>query len=222
MLRVQYRMHPDICRWINTKFYGGALVNDESVTHRPCILQDNRQLNSDLKHPSLFFDIRNGEENRFGSEASATISNKQEAKAIVDMACYLVFRCRIRAEDIGIISFYNGQISLISKYLQEEKTKGPRGKYLQGVKVHTVDGFQGGERKIILVSVVRTCKSVGFLKDERRLNVCMSRAQNARWVFGKLESLEHSDSILPSFVSEHQENDKVIKESDFYSIIKTN
>lgn len=58
----------------------------------------------------------------------------------------------------------------------------------------TVDGFQRDERDFILVSCVRTNRSAGFLKDHRRINVALSRAKHARWVFGSRRALGHPDS----------------------------
>jgi superfamily I DNA and/or RNA helicase len=193
MLKTQYRMHPEICQWISTQFYNDDLVSDESVSNRPCILKDNKVLHGEFQSPSLFFNIASGRENRL---TSASILNEKEAQAVVDMAYYLLSVCGFRPEDIGIITFYARQVSLIKQLLSDNiscwiRDKKEQKQILKQILVHTVDGFQGGERKITLVSMVRTKNSVGFLSDSRRLNVGMSRAQYARWTFGHFTALEN-------------------------------
>jgi senataxin len=69
----------------------------------------------------------------------------------------------------------------------------------EGMVVSTVDSFQGDERDFTLISCVRTSPSVGFLNDHRRVNVAMSRAKHARWVFGSSEVLRKSNSMFRDF-----------------------
>mgnify|MGYP003386027101 CR=1 FL=1 len=74
---------------------------------------------------------------------------------------------------------------------------------LKNITVATVDGFQGGERDIILISAVRTRRNdAGFLKDLRRINVAMTRAKHRRWLFGHEQSLVGSQTDLSDFLLE--------------------
>jgi superfamily I DNA and/or RNA helicase len=78
---------------------------------------------------------------------------------------------------------------------------------LDKITVATVDGFQGGERDIILISAVRTrVHDAGFLKDFRRINVAMTRAKHRRWVFGHRASLLGSQTDFGDFIQNDAEN----------------
>ena len=92
------------------------------------------------------------------------------------MAGYLIFRCNIDAKNIGIITFYSAQVEVLKAELKKQLKHDKQ----RGLIVSTVDGFQGEERDITLISVVRTTDSVGFLNDQRRLNVAMTRARRRR------------------------------------------
>ena len=90
--------------------------------------------------------------------------------------------------DFGIISPYKGQVRLLRKYLRNNKMLKPLRKQ---ISVNTVDGFQGQERDVILISMVRdnTSGSIGFLNDLRRMNVAITRARMKLIMFGNAETL---------------------------------
>ena len=216
-LKIQYRMHQDICRWVSNKYYNGELITADSIASRPSILQQNTDLVPELRRPSLFFNIDGEENRRDGSDLTSSCYNETEAQAVISMARYLVLKCKFAPSQIGIITFYSEQLRTLDKYLNKAfRNK----KKSYGIDVNTVDGFQGGEKDIILVSVVRTSESVGFLKDWRRINVAMSRAKHARWVFGKFEPLNISDSDMPSFLSDCIENRAVLSQETFSSLVR--
>ena len=87
----------------------------------------------------------------------------------------------INKEDIGIISPYTDQVRLIKEKID--------------IEVKTADGFQGNEKDIIIISMVRSNdkKNIGFLEDMRRLNVSLTRAKKKLIVIGNRETLENSD-----------------------------
>lgn len=211
MLTIQYRMLAPICQWPSKQYYDGKLLTAAEVDQRPLAILNNQKLAAVFRQPSLFFDICSGQEQRYGSEVSASISNPQEAKAIVGMVCYLILKCGIDATKIGIITFYSAQLDLLQKEVKRQLRRDKS----RGLVVSTVDGFQGEERDVTLVSVVRTTESVGFLNDQRRLNVAMTRAKEARWIFGFFESLSRSNSDLPSLLAQHREGGQVIDEEIF-------
>lgn len=225
MLRMQYRMHPEICRWISREFYSNRLITAPSVLSRPNLWQSicdrPQRLPTLLQYPSIFFDITSGIEhnakymhqivNKFTGSRNS-ISNQNEARLIIDLVVFLLLTCQLSPRDIGIITFYSAQCQLLKQIFDHQcnlhvnnKTISAKFKteWQKQLLIDTVDGFQGGERAITLISCVRTCKSVGFLSDRRRLNVAFSRAQHARWVFGQSSALSESNSHLPSFLKSH-------------------
>ena len=81
-----------------------------------------------------------------------------------------------------------------------------RDRRMRQVQISTVDGFQGEEKDLIIISTVRTCESVGFLKDERRINVAVTRPRHHLFLFGHTDILRGSNSdfahLLPHYDSE--------------------
>ncbi|CAE8609524.1 unnamed protein product [Polarella glacialis] len=176
MLKVQYRMHPLISKWPSDAFYGGQLENGVSAAMRP-------PPKSGLPWPSaggLIF---------VNSPSSSQEATSPDGKSKMNLAeCELVRQAAERllqgtaAEDIGVISPYRGQVIQLRRALQA----------WPAMEVKTIDGFQGCEKRVILVSCVR-CNSqgdLGFLADYRRLNVALTRAQYGLVVVGNRETLE--------------------------------
>jgi len=99
----------------------------------------------------------------------------------------------------GIISPYASQVSALSAALDWELD--------HGLEISTVDGFQGREKEIIFISMVRSndSKEVGFLSDYRRLNVSVTRAKRLLVIIGDSETLE-ADKVLSRFVSHLMDN----------------
>ena len=104
---------------------------------------------------------------------------------------------------IGIISPYSAQVSLLKKFVH---SKYPL------VEISTVDGFQGREKEVIVLSLVRSNDrfEVGFLRDERRLNVAMTRPKRQLCVIGNMETLERSRvPFLKSWVAWSEEHSEI-------------
>jgi senataxin len=209
-LHVQYRMHPAICAWVSDTFYDGALVTDASVAARPSLRAQFPRLDARLDAPSLFIDVARGAEARGDGRSWR---NEEEARLVVGALVYLLRHCAVPAERVGVVSFYASQVALLKTLLAtrlEHELRGGRitrdqRRAWARVLVHTVDGFQGGECALTLVSCVRSTAAVGFLSNARRLNVAMSRAQSARWVFGHGAGLRGAaDTVLPSFLATHR------------------
>lgn len=217
MLTIQYRMLPAICDWPSKQYYHDRLITADEVITRPGILLQNKKLAAQFKNACLFFNITSGNEQRYGHEQSASISNYEEAKAVVAMAGYLIFKCNIDAKNIGIITFYSAQVEVLKKELKRQLRYDKQ----RDLTVSTVDGFQGEERDITLISVVRTSDSVGFLNDQRRLNVAMTRAKEARWVFGLFKPLNQSNSDLPSLLHTHKQ-EQIIEEAVLRQQVRIN
>ena len=108
--------------------------------------------------------------------------NKKEAEVVMKVIT-AVREVLGNEPSIGVITFYAKQRQNISLEVQNKK--------LSNVAVNTVDGFQGSERDIIIISCVRGGPGgIGFLKDRQRLNVALTRARSALVVVGNMETLE--------------------------------
>jgi hypothetical protein len=163
-----YRSHPSIVAWPSERFYEGALRAAHSSTHFPrprgiCWPEDQRL---------LFVDV-NGREER---GRSGSRSNLKEAGYVAELVATLVSSNAFEAGTLGskvfaVVSPYTEQCRLIESELKERR--------VSEVKTTTLDSIQGDERDIVIGSLVRSHRSVGFLADVRRRNVLMARGKNA-------------------------------------------
>ena len=171
LLRTQYRMHPAISCFPNERFYGGLLEDGVAAEDRatPAGL-----LWPDWEQPIAFLPLEGGE---VTAPDGASKENPAEAAWIARLLEGLLDAGELQQEDIGIITPYAGQVRAIRDSIPE--------KY-DGVEVHTVDGYQGREKEVILFSCVRSNSdgNVGFLADSRRLNVALTRAKRGLIVVG--------------------------------------
>ena len=174
LLNVQYRMNSLLMKFPNREFYNNGLKSDSSVDD----ITINDILTSQHEEKALLFiDTSEVEDNReMHLKDSKSIINDLEADISVSIAQdYL--NAGAGEDDIGIISPYADQVKLI-----QEKTP---------VEVKTVDGFQGREKEIIIISTVRSNPhgNIGFLKDLRRLNVAITRAKRKLIIIGNADTL---------------------------------
>ena len=174
LLNVQYRMNSLLMKFPNREFYNNGLKSDSSVDD----ITINDILTSQHEEKALLFiDTSEVEDNReMHLKDSKSIINNLEADISVSIAQdYL--NAGAGEDDIGIISPYADQVKLI-----QEKTP---------VEVKTVDGFQGREKEIIIISTVRSNPhgNIGFLKDLRRLNVAITRAKRKLIIIGNTNTL---------------------------------
>ncbi|MCB9362779.1 IGHMBP2 family helicase [Candidatus Woesearchaeota archaeon] len=154
LLDTQYRMHPLINQFPSDEFYEGKLKTySKNVSH---VIKDPV-----FEKNVVFIDVK-GVEKKF--KGATSYYNVPEVDRIMDLVEKYA-KHGVKAEDIGVISPYNEQV----RKLQER---------MPFVEVHSIDGFQGREKKVIIISLVR-CNGrgeIGFLKDLRRLNVALTRA----------------------------------------------
>ena len=178
MLRVQYRMNRKIMEFPCHRFYGGKLIAHESV--RDIVLSDiltgpGHGLLDDT--PMVFIDTEGAhtERQRHGSKSH---ENWMEA-VIVDRLLHMLISAGVPPDHIGVISPYDDQVTLIRRGAPE------------GVEVKTVDGFQGREKEVIILSLVRSNEEgrIGFLRDLRRLNVAITRARRKLYMVGDSTTL---------------------------------
>ena len=181
LLNVQYRMNKLLMKFPNAEFYNNSLKSDSSVDK----ININDIIDASYEEEALLFidtsDV--DDNNEMHLRDSKSIINRLEAKVAVGIANdYLV--AGVSEDDIGIISPYADQVKII-----QEKTP---------VEVKTVDGFQGREKEIIIISTVRSNShgNIGFLSDLRRLNVAITRAKRKLIIIGNKNTLENNPTYF--------------------------
>ena len=189
LLNVQYRMNSQLMKFPNSEFYGNALKSDSGVDD---ITINDIVTTEAHEEALLFIDTSEIEDNRERHlKDSKSIVNRLEADISVSIANDYI-NAGVEVDDIGIISPYADQVKLI-----QDKTP---------VEVKTVDGFQGREKEIIIISTVRSNDygNIGFLKDLRRLNVAITRAKRKLIIIGNKETLKSNPTYerLIRFVSD--------------------
>lgn len=200
LLRVQYRMNEQIMRFSSDWFYGGKVESAPSVRHRGILDYDNPIVWIDSKDtlPSPADEntepetVSNRYHEEFIGESFGRI-NKPEAELTLATLQELfdkIGRARILEEriDVGIISPYRAQVQYLRQLIRRREYYKP---YRSLISVNTVDGFQGQERDIIIISLVRSNEQgqIGFLRDLRRMNVAITRARMKLIIIGDVETL---------------------------------
>ncbi|MBK9672124.1 MAG: AAA family ATPase [Bacteroidetes bacterium] len=193
LLDVQYRMHEHIMNFSNEQFYEGKLKADELVK--------KRVLSSDSEFVVLttslnFIDTAGcGFDEQLNPE-SLSISNPEEAVLLMKHLTLLLQHYTqnnsSKKISVGIISPYKEQVQYITQLLDANDDL----KQLSSkITVKTIDGFQGQERDIIYISLVRSNenKDIGFLADIRRMNVAMTRAKKKLVIMGNSATLANND-----------------------------
>eukprot|EP00667_Euglena_gracilis_P002305 EG_transcript_2305 len=193
MLAEQYRMHPEIAAFPSKHFYGGLLQNGACVseppyTDRPYHMfykKDDRTL-PPLLGPYMFFDVMG---NTVRS-AAGSVGNAQEVRLVVDLLRKMaeIAGPELRGADVAVITFYQEQVRLLRDHLRRDVPQ------LWDVEVNTVDGFQGRQKDVVVLSCVQAGSQgqVGFLRDERRLNVAITRARFTLLIVGDAFNLLQS------------------------------
>ncbi|ELQ74785.1 tRNA-splicing endonuclease positive effector (SEN1), partial [Trachipleistophora hominis] len=179
LLNVQYRMHPTIVEFPNQYFYDKRLQTHKSVKKRENPYQN-------VVPPISFIQV-NGEER---TDSYFSFYNVAEARYIGNIISELMKNVKNYdlSNKIGIITPYKAQMKKIKEVLL-----GIRKDILDFVCVNTVDGFQGQEKDVILISTVKS-KNIGFLSDLRRINVSITRAKHSLIIIGNTKVLSTSNA----------------------------
>lgn len=171
-LTIQYRMHEDIMRFPSHWFYHDLLKAAPEVRDRGIL---------DLDIPIVWYDTSELDLTETTKAHSMSHINDEEAALMIEqLKMYIekIGKERILDEniDFGVISPYRAQMQLIRNMIRHDEFFR---KLRKQITVHTVDGFQGQERDVIVISLVRANDngSIGFLKDLRRMNVAITRAR---------------------------------------------
>lgn len=206
MLNIQYRMHEDIANWASKAMYHGELKTHDSVRKRTLSQMDNvRALGTDedsiLNTTLLLVDTAGCDMHERVNPAGSRY-NEGEAD-IVSEHVRTLFRMGLTQQQVCIISPYNGQVELLRNMLKPE---------FPMLEIRSVDGFQGGERDAVILSLVRSSDrggkdGIGFLRDDRRQNVAVTRAKRHLMVVCDSETVSRSKFIgtLISWMQEHGE-----------------
>lgn len=113
---------------------------------------------------------------------NSSVYNPTEAEGVVELIRKLHDR---NITSVGVITFYSSQVQHLERRLKEERLE---------CEVNTVDGYQGREKDIIILSCVRSrCKNLGFLEDKRRLNVAITRAKFCLFLVGDFKLLRKNE-----------------------------
>ncbi|KAI0354940.1 hypothetical protein OH77DRAFT_1542922 [Trametes cingulata] len=195
LLSIQYRMHPDISQLPSNLFYNGRLRDGPDMAEKTKRVWHT--------HPKFgtyrFFNVPAGLEESSG--AGHSLVNRAEAQVAVALYNRLVREYSSANLDfkVGVISMYRGQILELRRAFTQRFGE----EVLSMVDFNTVDGFQGQEKDIIILSCVRAgpgLQTVGFLRDVRRMNVALTRAKASLFVLGHAPTLERSDEIWRKIV----------------------
>jgi superfamily I DNA and/or RNA helicase len=184
LLRVQYRMNEEIMRFSSDYFYGGLVESAPEVKHRGIL---------DYDDPIEWIDTSDTDaKEEFVGESFGRI-NKTEAEltlAVLERYYGKIGKERVLEEhiDVGVISPYRAQVQHLRQLIRKRPFFKP---FRQLITVNTVDGFQGQERDIILISLVRANDEgqIGFLRDLRRMNVAITRARMKLVILGNRATL---------------------------------
>ena len=190
MLNIQYRMHEHIMNFSNKNFYNNNLIADESVKSTVLSFDKNEIL---LNTPLDFIDTAGIGYNEIINPESLSIANPEEAQLLIKhlkllLVQYSQSNKAVNQISVGIISPYKEQV----QYLTTQIALDPYfDNYRSQIAIKTVDGFQGQERDVIYISLVRSndLKEIGFLNDIRRMNVALTRAKKKLVVIGDSATL---------------------------------
>ncbi|KAJ4798063.1 P-loop containing nucleoside triphosphate hydrolases superfamily protein [Rhynchospora pubera] len=213
LLDVQYRMHPHIHDFPNRKFYQGCILNGPNV-------RKESYSKSCLEEPMYgvysFIHIMNDKETF--DQLGQSCKNLVEVAVVHHIIKRLaeVSETAGRPVNVGVISPYTAQVNAIQdrlgrRYLKHE---------FISVKVSSIDGFQGGEAEVILMSTVRSNSdgAIGFLSDIRRINVALTRAKHCLWILGNGSTLTKSNTVWKDLVLDAKDRGCFFNASDDVSL----
>ncbi|KAK9366904.1 SEN1 N terminal-domain-containing protein [Lipomyces kononenkoae] len=194
LLSIQYRMHPQISQFPSAQFYDSRLIDGDGMASRT---EAEWHSAADIFGPYRFFNVHSREQQ---SKTTHSYYNKMEAHCAV--ALYRKLSESFPELDlegrVGIVTPYKKQLQELRNAFRS--ALGNAG--MHGIDFNTIDGFQGQEKDIIILSCVRaqaaggaggSVKGVGFLADIRRMNVALTRAKSSLWIIGNMQSLVVND-----------------------------
>jgi superfamily I DNA and/or RNA helicase len=215
LLKIQYRMNDEIMRFSSDWFYEGKVESAPQIKYRSVLDYDHPITWIDTSNEKNQITIEGEDAPEDSASTASSVSaanqnsdlnfkeqfvgesfgriNKAEAElTLLTLAEYFtkIGKQRVLEEriDVGIISPYRAQVQYLKKLIKKYEFFKP---YRRLISVNTVDGFQGQERDVILISLVRSNDEgqIGFLKDLRRMNVAMTRARMKLIILGNKDTM---------------------------------
>ena len=184
LLTMQYRMNEEIMRFSSDWFYHGQVQAAPEVKYRSVL---------DYDTPIEWIDTADMDfKEEFVGESFGRINRAEGELSVATLKAYIekIGKERFLDErlDVGLISPYKAQVQFLRQLLRKDPFFKP---YRGVISVNTVDGFQGQERDIILISLVRANEDgqIGFLRDLRRMNVAMTRARMKLIILGDTNTM---------------------------------
>lgn len=184
LLKVQYRMNEEIMRFSSDWFYGGNLQAAAEVKYRGIL---------DYDTPMVWINTEGMDCNEeFVGESFGRINKEEAHLTLEELQTYItrIGKHRILEEhiDFGLISPYKAQVQYLRQLIRRTPFFKP---FHHLISVNTVDGFQGQERDVIVISLVRANDEgqIGFLNDLRRMNVAITRARMKLIILGDASTL---------------------------------
>ncbi|RLN05787.1 hypothetical protein BBO99_00002835 [Phytophthora kernoviae] len=203
-LRVQYRMHPFLSEFPSNEFYEGELQNGVASSERQLSNVDFPWPNP--SKPTFFYICLGAEEI---SSSGTSYLNRTEASNVEKIVTTFL-KAGVMPSQIGVVTPYEGQRAYVVSYMQRN---GPmRSQLYKDVEVASVDSFQGREKDLIILSCVRSNENqgIGFLSDQRRLNVALTRAKYGVIVLGNPRVL--AKQVLWNTLLNHYRDNQLIVE----------
>ena len=203
-LRVQYRMNEKIMKFPSKLFYKDLLIAHPSVKNRS--IEDLGVSAENLEEPMrsicepqsiiVFLDMQNCKEEKRGG--STSYYNECEAETVKDTVDCLL-KIGLKEKHIGIITPYDDQVDLLRSMIED-------------IEIKSVDGFQGREKDVIIISFVRSNDKgdIGFLDDLRRLNVAITRAKRKLIMLGNAKTLS-SNEVYAKLIDYTRSEGKFLK-----------
>ena len=192
LLKMQYRMNEEIMRFSSDWFYGNQVESAPEVKYRSILDLDIPMTWIDTSEFELPEDSHLTFKEQFVGESFGRINKAEAELTLLALENYFqkIGKARILDErlDVGIISPYRAQVQYLRGQLKKKEFFKP---YRHLISVNTVDGFQGQERDIILISLVRANDEgqIGFLRDLRRMNVAITRARMKLIILGDASTM---------------------------------
>ena len=192
LLKMQYRMNEEIMRFSSDWFYGNMVESAPEVKYRSILDFDIPMTWIDTSKFEIPEDSNVSFKEQFVGESFGRINKAEAELTLLTLETYFnkIGKQRILDErlDVGIISPYRAQVQYLRRQIKKKEWAKP---YRQLISVNTVDGFQGQERDIILISLVRANDDgqIGFLRDLRRMNVAITRARMKLIILGDASTM---------------------------------
>ncbi len=179
LLKIQYRMHEKIMNFSSKEFYDGQLVADASVKSHTLADLEHVEKAPETTEPFLYLDTAGRGFEEALEPGSESRYNAEEAELLLSHLKKLL-ALGVKPGEIAVISPYSAQVRLLTSRMPDP-----------AIEVDSVDGFQGREKELVMLSLVRSNMEgeLGFLADTRRMNVAMTRAKRKLVVIGDSATL---------------------------------